>query len=71
MTTTRQRVDPRASEDVISLDDAALRAGYNRETLRKMMWGADPPPLFKFRGRWYADVVELDAWLEHRDGAST
>jgi hypothetical protein len=69
---TRQRPKPRAPRDaIVDLDDAAARAGYARETLRKMMWTADPPPLFKYHGRWHARLSELDAWLTRRDGEAS
>lgn len=48
----------------LDLTEAGYRVGYGSETLRKMMVrGPDPkPPLVKVRGRWYANMSELDEW---------
>lgn len=70
---TRERLQARAiAEDTLDLHDAALRAGYASETLRKMMVrDPHPPPLFKFRGRWRARIDELDVWIAERDAVES
>lgn len=53
---------------IISLQDAGARTGYSAEYLRTLMWRSDnPPPLFKYRGKWVCRVGDLDEWLELRD----
>lgn len=66
---TRQRLQARAdAAQIIDLHEAGVRCGYASESLRKMMWSPNPPPLFKRRGRWFARADELDAWIAERDG---
>ena len=69
---TRDRLEARAAaEEELDLHEAAARAGYASESLRKMMWTANPPPLFKRRGRWHARAGELAAWIAERDGMAS
>lgn len=72
---TRDRLLARAAaEQIIDLQQAAQRANYASETLRKMMFDRPEearPPLFKNRsGRWVARVGELDAWIARLDQAA-
>lgn len=67
---TKDRLLARAAADaLLDLHEAADRANYAPESLRKMMWSPNPPPLFKLRGRWRVRAADLDAWLAQRDGA--
>lgn len=70
---TQERLRARAGADqLLNLHQAAERAGYTSESLRKLMWPRgqlpplNPPPLFKHRGRWHARLGELDAWIAER-----
>lgn len=68
---TKQRLQARlAADQIIDLQEAATRSGYASETLRKMMWAPNPPPMYKFRGRWRVRSGEFDAWLAQRDGGA-
>lgn len=62
----------RAPKGGVPIVEAAPMIGYASETLRKMMWSADPPPpLFKWRGHWYAVPSELRRWAQDRDGIAS
>jgi hypothetical protein len=65
---TRQASSTAPPDPILDLHDAGPRAGYASDYLRKLMWSADPPPLFKRRGKWVARQSELDAWIARRDG---
>lgn len=55
----------RPPEDrMVTMRNGAERLGYAPEYLRKLMWADNPPPFFKFRGRWRAWLSELDAWAD-------
>lgn len=69
---TKERARARADADaLLDLHEAANRVNYAPESLRKMMWGPNPPPLFKLRGRWRARAGDLDAWLAERDAVAS
>jgi hypothetical protein len=66
---TKQRVAARAAaREELDLRAAGDRSGYAAETLRKLMWTEDPPPLYKRRNRWYVRAGKLDEWVARRDG---
>jgi hypothetical protein len=53
---------------ILDLNEAGARVNSSPQYLRKLMLTPDPPPMFKKRGRWYARVDDLDAWITRRDG---
>ena len=66
---TRERLQrAREADEIIDLNEAGERVNYSPSYLRTLMWRSDnPPPLFKYRGRWHARVGELEAWLAARE----
>lgn len=55
----------------VDLEGAGGITHYSPHTLRTMMFRSDdPPPLFKYRGRWFGYEDELQAWIERREGAA-
>jgi hypothetical protein len=51
---------------LVDLRVAAPMAGYSPESLRKLMWRDDPPPLVKRAGRWMANPDRLRRWARAR-----
>jgi hypothetical protein len=62
----RQRPQTRAPHDrIIELADTEPLTGYRPETLRKKVraGAVNPPPLFKYHGRWCAWLTDLEQWV--------
>jgi hypothetical protein len=62
---TRDRIQrAQDADEILDLRAAGLRVE------RTLLWRSDdPPPLFKYRGRWHVRAGDLDDWLARREGA--
>jgi hypothetical protein len=68
---TRDRIQrAQDADEILDLRAAGLRVEYSPDYLRTLLWRSDdPPPLFKYRGRWHVRAGDLDDWLARREGA--